>query len=374
MPPDPSSAPAPPRALSRRTLLAGLATGSLAATSGCIRQLRTLANRDAPDQVSLEIKTAPADADPRSIYIARFLSSNLNAVGIETSIVPMSLEELLRDVLLNQSFDIYVMRHPRTASPNFVYSLLHSRFDAEPGWQNPFGYANLGVDDMLDEQRTQSGDAREATLHEIQSAVARDQPFAPIAIPDEIRATRGDRFSGWSAADMHTLLGYLRLRPTTTETPEQPQNGPTNETTTETSQQTTAPPLRMTLKDPRATRNLNPIAVEFRGDGDITEMLYDPLARPIGGDLVPWLAHEWSWVDSDTAGPAVEVTLREDLLWHDATPLTAADVAFTFDFLRDTSGGALDSPVPAPAIGTVRRWLRRPSKPVDEPSASSSNR
>ncbi|WP_336359784.1 ABC transporter substrate-binding protein [Haladaptatus sp. ZSTT2] len=348
MSPDPPSPSVPsPPSLRRRDLLAGLAGGGLLATSGCIRQLRSLANRDTPEQISLSIKTVPADADPRSTRIARQLSSNLNAVGIETSIVPMTEEELLRDTLLNQSFDIYVMRHPATDGDTFLYSLLHSRFDAEPGWQNPFGYANLGVDDLLDTQRRQAGTARVKTLHETQSAVARDQPFTPVAIPNEIRATQGDRFAGWSAADMHSTLGYLRLR-TTVDVADS--TTPTNQTTNETAttQETTQPPLRMTLKDSRATRNLNPIAVEFRGDGDITDLLYDPLARRIDGDLVPWLASSWEWMASSETGTTAELTLRDDLQWHDGTPITAADVSFTYRFLNDTSVGELESPVPAP--------------------------
>ncbi len=43
--------------------------------------------------------------------------------------------------------------------------------------------------------------------------------------------------------------------------------------------------------------------------------------------LVPSLATEWKRTDDKT----LEMTLRKDVLWHDGTPFTAADVKYTFD-------------------------------------------
>ncbi|PHQ37459.1 ABC transporter substrate-binding protein, partial [Halorubrum persicum] len=36
--------------------------------------------------------------------------------------------------------------------------------------------------------------------------------------------------------------------------------------------------------------------------------------------------------------------------WHDGEPVTADDVAFTYEFLRDTAMGTADSPVPTPTF------------------------
>jgi peptide/nickel transport system substrate-binding protein len=48
---------------------------------------------------------------------------------------------------------------------------------------------------------------------------------------------------------------------------------------------------------------------------------------PLTGEMTPWLAESGDWVDADT----YEVTLRDGLTWSDGEPLTAADVAFTFE-------------------------------------------
>jgi peptide/nickel transport system substrate-binding protein len=49
-------------------------------------------------------------------------------------------------------------------------------------------------------------------------------------------------------------------------------------------------------------------------------------------DFVPVLADSWQFVDPLT----LEITLRADARWHDGAPVTAEDVAFTFDVYRDT--------------------------------------
>lgn len=331
-PPPESATPDP----TRRRLLAAAGGSALVATAGCVREVRSLVTRDTPSQVSLDIKTTPADADPRAIRIARYLAGKLDAVGIDATITPMSRESLFRDVLLNQSFDLYVAPFPGRVDPDFLYPLLHSQFATEPGWQNPVGYANLEVDRLLDRQRRQAGTKRQQTLATIQRAVVRDQPLSVVAFPDEIRAVRDDAFVGWKRAPIHTPQGYLALDHATEA---RRLDGDTEEDRV----------LTMTLTDSRPTENLNPLAVEMRSGETMTDLLYDPLGRWIDGGVEPWLAADWTWSNpSDTPGPAVTVRLRDDLTWHDGTELTADDVAFTYRFLADTSLGRFDSPVPAP--------------------------
>lgn len=352
-------------AVSRRSVLAAAA----AATGGCVDRVESVLGRSSPSQLSLSVKTLPADADARATRIARYFALRLNQVGIDARVVPLSREKLWRDVLLNHEFDLYVGRHPGGRDPDFLRPFLHSNFSTEPGWQNPFGYANLAVDDQLIAQRRQSGERRRRTVRNLQRSVARDQPFSVIAFPDEFRAARSDRFVGWNGVAIHTPLGYLSLRRV-----DAGDSASHAGTTTPTSMDGTETSLRMTLSDMRPTRNLNPLAVEFRDEGVFTGLLYDSLARRIDGRPVPWLAESWSWDRSETPtpqtaaaspspnattlarttppgagdGPICDLTLREDLLWHDGEALTAEDVAFTYGFLRDTSLGSLTTPVPAP--------------------------
>lgn len=324
----------------RRELLAAL---GMTLGSGCIEEAQSLVSRDRPEQISFSIKTLPADADPWAIRIARFLIEQLKAVGIAAQVEPMERVELRRDILLNQSFDCYIASHPGFRDPDMLRTLLHSRFGTEAGWQNPFGYANLRVDELLAAQRRQSGHQRTKTLQELQHAIARDQPFTVVAFPDEIRAIRTNRFDGWTNQEsVHSLLGYLSVR----------------------SQGSTNRRLRMTLQDSRPTENLNPLSVEFRNNGTILGLLYDSVGRWINGRVRPWLAQSWDW-QSSTDNLVAEINLRGGLWWHDNTALTAKDVAFTYEFLKDTTLGTQESPVPAPRFRGASSVIES-AKAIDE--------
>lgn len=51
---------------------------------------------------------------------------------------------------------------------------------------------------------------------------------------------------------------------------------------------------------------------------------------------LPYLARSWSF---DPGGGSVTFELRDDLTWHDGEPVTARDVAFTFQRVRDPETG-----------------------------------
>jgi len=311
---------------SRRAAIASLA-GFAATSAGCLDRVRNVAGHDRPERVSLSIKAASADADPFAIDIARRLANNLEAVGVAARVTPVTSEELRRQVLLNTDFDLYVGRFPASDSldPDALYPLLHSRFTSEPGWQNPFGYTDLELDELLERQRASSGGRRRRAVADIQDRIARTLPFLTLALPDHLTASRAAADADWV---VESGLGLL-----TVEATGEANRDPDGE-------------LRLTTTDERITENQNPLAAEFRQSGALTGLLYDPLARPVDGRIAPWLATDWAWGEDGGAATA-RVTLRADLSWHDGEPLTGEDVAFTYRLLADTSLGDRESPVPA---------------------------
>lgn len=321
MPSAPSSTP------TRRSLLAAGAAFSALASAGCVRQARNIAGRDRPEQLSLDVKTIPGDADPFGLATANRLVEALNAIGIDAQLTPLEPEEFYRQVLINHNFDIYVGQFPEQFEfdPDALYPLLHSRFDAEPGWQNPFGFTNLECNDLLESQRQQTGGRRRETVRDLQAHVARTGPFVPIALIDQLTAVRTDRFDGWDPVWPTAPLGLLGLE----------RVGDTADT------------LRLSSTDQRITVNRNPIAAEFRRHGAIIGLLYDPLTRRDGDELIPWLAESVDWERSNDGVEAI-VRVRPDLSWHDGTAITAEDIAFTYRFLTDTSLGNAEDPIPTP--------------------------
>ena len=319
----------------RRSLLAAVGSGAAALGSGCLRRTRNLTGWRSAQPVTFQIKTLPADADPYALALARKIAAWFRAAGIGIDVLPMAEQELMRQSLLRTEFDMFVMRLPETfRDPDALTTLLHSRFADAPGWQNPFGYADMGVDGALERQRRTDGDERLAALERLQRTVARTQPFTLLTVPDDVRAVEGERFRNWRRADLTSPVGYLRLVRTTGQ-PEADDGGGDDHR------------LRIVGTDRRATTNLNPLSVEFRRSGVLTGLLYDPLVRPIGGERTPWLAES---VEFSTEGtPSARVTLREGVSWHDGEPVTAEDVTFTYDLLADTTlGGNEDTAVPSP--------------------------
>ncbi|MFC5134315.1 MULTISPECIES: ABC transporter substrate-binding protein [Haloferacaceae] len=313
--------------ISRRDALAGI--GLAVGSAGCAGRARNIAGREGSSQLVLEIRTTPADEDPNGIRIARALAENLDAVGVDTRVETMNGTDLHRTVLLNHDFDVYVGQYTEVLpfDPDVLYGLIHSKFTAEAGWQNPFGFTDLDVDELLEQQRAAAESDRARIVSDLQESVCEKQPFTVVAFPDALAAARTDRFVGWETGPPISATGLLTMD--LVDERDEDDGEPVT--------------LRLATTDGRITENWNPIAAEYRRYGTFMSMLYDRLAIVDDGTTIPWLAREWEWIDPET----IEIGLR-DSTWHDGEPLTAEDVAFTYEFLRDTSMGGTEMPVPAP--------------------------
>lgn len=313
------------RGVRRRALLTSAAVGA-AGLAGCLRRFRSTRGQGSPEQLSVDVYTLAGDYDARATEIGRTLSENLSAVGVDTELVLLPEDEFRRETLINQEYDLFVSQYPEIRNPDFLRPLLHSSFTGEIGWQNPFNFTEFTVDELLITQQRETGTERRDTVVELQRELARQQPFVPVAVPDRVSATRSGRFGNWGRVDMQSSLSLLQVEP-----------------------YDDAETLRLVSTDDRMTQNLNPLAVEYRNKGTLTRLLYDSLGRRYGGgdEIRPWAAREWQFEQTGTETVAT-VTLNPDLRWHDGELVTADDVAFTIEFLQDTSLGAFDVSVPAP--------------------------
>jgi peptide/nickel transport system substrate-binding protein len=98
-------------------------------------------------------------------------------------------------------------------------------------------------------------------------------------------------------------------------------------------------PLRL-VRPGESLENFNPSA--FRQDPQIPQSYLEPLVRPDPATMrpVPWLAERWEW---RAEGLELVFLLRDDVLWHDGVPLTAADAAFTFEVYRSDTDSAVSA-------------------------------
>ena len=90
--------------------------------------------------------------------------------------------------------------------------------------------------------------------------------------------------------------------------------------------------------------------------------IYEPLLihNAINGETIPWLATAWEF-SADSL--ALTFTIREGVTWSDGTPMTAADVAFTFQRLKDT-------PELTGSTGGARAVLDNYIDAIDAPNAT----
>lgn len=79
-------------------------------------------------------------------------------------------------------------------------------------------------------------------------------------------------------------------------------------------------------------RFINPILALNDVDRDLTSLIYSGLLRVDDGKLVPDLAEDYS-ISED--GLVYTFTLRDDIYFHDNTPVTAEDVLFTIQKAQD---------------------------------------
>ncbi len=110
--------------------------------------------------------------------------------------------------------------------------------------------------------------------------------------------------------------------------------------------------------------SVNPLASRTQVDRDLVALVFGGLVR-LGPDglLLPDLASRWA---VDATGKSWTFDLRPDATWHDGEPVTAEDVVFTVDALRDPAytgpGAGSWREVTAVAVdaGTVRFDLATP--------------
>jgi peptide/nickel transport system substrate-binding protein len=86
------------------------------------------------------------------------------------------------------------------------------------------------------------------------------------------------------------------------------------------------------------TCSFNPFNPSNLAQGVTMGQVYEPLAfvnTLESGKTTPWLATAWAWGNNNKT---LTFTIRNGVKWTDGTPMTAADVAFTFNLMKKFPG------------------------------------
>ena len=262
----------------------------------------------------VEIFTTTESYDPIRYEGAFIIADAWRELGLDVTVTPLEFRTLLDRFYSEQDFDATILGWSGRVDrldPQFFLGTLDSR-QAGLGANNPGGYANPDYDALFDAQgREFDINERQRIVHEMQDLYMGDVPTVVLFHRDEVVAYNNTTFTNMNAMAGEGL--YSEWVPME------------------------AQPLgdRRTLRigGPQEPDNLNPLASTSVWGWKWMRLYYDRLVR-LSPDVepVPWMATSIEAVDETT----IDVTLREGLSFHDGEPLTAADVAFTFDYYMNS--------------------------------------
>jgi peptide/nickel transport system substrate-binding protein len=86
-------------------------------------------------------------------------------------------------------------------------------------------------------------------------------------------------------------------------------------------------------------RFINPVLASTSADRDMVTLVYSGLMRSSDTGIIPDLASSYTLSEDETT---YTFTLRDDIVFHDNTPVTADDIIFTIQKIQDSS---LESPL-----------------------------
>ncbi|TGG95335.1 ABC transporter substrate-binding protein [Natronospirillum operosum] len=282
---------------------------AMAAIAGFSATLATAQERVAP----IELITTTESYDPIRYEAAFMIAERWRELGFEVSVAPTEFSTALERFYDQQDFDATILGWSGRVDrldPQFFLSTLDSRQAGLSG-NNPGGYDNPDYDALLDEQsREFDVDRRQQLVREMQELYKPDMPLVVLFHRDEVVAynhTTFDGFEPMAGEGLYSEWGPMEAVP----------QGD-----------------RQTLRigGPQEPDNLNPLDSTSVWGWKWMRLYYDRLVR-LSADVepLPWAAAEVNAIDDTT----VEVVLREGMTFHDGEPLTAEDVAFTFNYYLD---------------------------------------
>ena len=247
-------------------------------------------------------------------------ANNFEAVGFEIDRQQFDFGTQVEIALVEHNFDINVIGWggtPERIDPHtFIHDLHHgSESNIGPGGRNSPGYNNPEYNDIADQQFVSVDmDERQQLVHQAQEILARDQPRTYIANEDDMHAYRHDNFENIVPTMGEGLNSFWNLIEAT--------------------------PLgdRDTLRFgyPTEITSLSPMQDMATPDRQWVRLLFDRLYRVTDeGIPEPWAAADDPTFEDD--GETVVVPIREGMTFHDGEPVTAEDVAWSFEYFGEHS-------------------------------------
>jgi peptide/nickel transport system substrate-binding protein len=304
----------------RRTFLKGLGAlggaGALTSLAGC--SSITGGGGPSSEREVRNIELLSYTQSQQQIYSAlETISDNMDeTLGFNMTFTPVNRQRQLTKVYDERDYDVsslgYTGRPHRLDPHMLMYKNYHSS-QAAAGSYNWTAFQDEEADELLDAQaEALDRDERQQLVKECQ-AYLMDLPGGemPIVHGNLINVINTGQFTNWVNVPG---LGYKNIWTWTGVEP-------------------TADKTQLVSSYTIEVGQLSPLVA---GEANLisNRITHDKLMR-IGEDGLPkpWLAEEYEVSDD---GTTITFTLRDDLpQWHDGEEMTAEDIAFTYNYLRE---------------------------------------
>jgi peptide/nickel transport system substrate-binding protein len=252
--------------------------------------------------------------DPKRYEAGLMISENWKKLGFRVSAETREWATMSAQGMKAHEHDVFMVRwggKPERVDPYHWLFSMHSSAEAQEGGYNVAGYINPKYDELakifathLDMQE------RQKAAKEMQALLAKDVPQPPMFKTKIRNAYNKGKFTNVTPGiglGLYSFWNFMNITPTTDD-------------------------KILNLGQGNDITLLNPLTTKTGQDIYMLKNIYDPLVRlDTEGKPVNWLAKEINEIDDTT----IEVTIRDDVKFHDGEPLTVDDVKFTFDFAKE---------------------------------------
>jgi peptide/nickel transport system substrate-binding protein len=244
---------------------------------------------------------------------ALLVAENWKKLGMQVRVDPLNYPNpFIERWLKTNDFDAFstcFVGQPDRQDPDFyTYACFHSS-NAVPGGWNAQGFVNKEFDKLAEAQREEYDlEKRKVLVDQCQEILYRENPWLITISQNEFHAYNKANFKDpvFSIQGFKDTSPFFTIKPTG---------------------------ARRVLRVAAAYADLNsinPLLVSETSQVRVINLMYDMLVKyAVDGKPHPWAAKEVKAINPTT----LDVTIRNDLKFHDGKALTAEDVKFSFDFL-----------------------------------------
>ena len=281
--------------------------------------------------------------DPLRSALGTMLNDDLNAVGIPTSFTIASMEVCWLHAYEEYTYHLYTAGAGPFRDVQFLYDYWHSQFsypEDEPWLWNNLFFRNDTYDGYVEALKFAPDEATAQEACKNATAILMDQvPLIPVyhsAGSTAYRAKYGHH-SGEEEYWDEPWNGFVNsIIPTV--------NSGVNDwwslLNAHPGDEVRGGVLRFGMLN--EVEHVNPVTSYSIWDAILLNELYGSLTMrdPYTGERVSWFAKDWTvetWDNEGETATKLTFNLYENLKWSDGTPLNSTDVAFTMQYMYDTS-------------------------------------